>query len=236
MKRYFSIIAIMALVVCMFAGCGSKKSNTSSNANSGTSSSESAKQEETAVPESTESTDAGSDISSSDDTKQLSGKHHVVIKVKKYGNIKVELVADTAPISVTNFVNLAKKGFYDGLTFHRIIDGFMIQGGDPSGDGTGGSDETIKGEFSDNGVENNISHVRGTISMARSSENDSASSQFFIVQSDSTYLDGQYAGFGTVTSGMDIVDKICKDTPVTDSNGTVEKENQPVIEKITVKD
>ena len=236
MKRYFSIIAIMALVVCMFAGCGSKKSNTSSNANSGTSSSESAKQEETAVPESTESTDAGSDISSSDDTKQLSGKHHVVIKVKKYGNIKVELDADTAPISVTNFVNLAKKGFYDGLTFHRVIDGFMIQGGDPSGDGTGGSDETIKGEFSDNGVENNISHVRGTISMARSSENDSASSQFFIVQSDSTYLDGQYAGFGTVTSGMDIVDKICKDTPVTDSNGTVEKENQPVIEKITVKD
>ena len=236
MKRYFSIIAIMALVVCMFAGCGSKKSNTSSNANSGTSSSESAKQEETAVPESTESTDAGSDISSSDDTKQLTGKHHVVIKVKKYGNIKVELDADTAPISVTNFVNLAKKGFYDGLTFHRIIDGFMIQGGDPSGDGTGGSDETIKGEFSDNGVENNISHVRGTISMARSSENDSASSQFFIVQSDSTYLDGQYAGFGTVTSGMDIVDKICKDTPVTDSNGTVEKENQPVIEKITVKD
>ena len=236
MKRYFSIIAIMALVVCMFAGCGSKKRNTSSNANSGTSSSESAKQEETAVPESTESTDAGSDISSSDDTKQLSGKHHVVIKVKKYGNIKVELDADTAPISVTNFVNLAKKGFYDGLTFHRIIDGFMIQGGDPSGDGTGGSDETIKGEFSDNGVENNISHVRGTISMARSSENDSASSQFFIVQSDSTYLDGQYAGFGTVTSGMDIVDKICKDTPVTDSNGTVEKENQPVIEKITVKD
>ena len=236
MKRYFSIIAIMALVVCMFAGCGSKKSNTSSNANSGTSSSESAKQEETAVPESTESTDAGSDISSSDDTKQLSGKHQVVIKVKKYGNIKVELDADTAPISVTNFVNLAKKGFYDGLTFHRIIDGFMIQGGDPSGDGTGGSDETIKGEFSDNGVENNISHVRGTISMARSSENDSASSQFFIVQSDSTYLDGQYAGFGTVTSGMDIVDKICKDTPVTDSNGTVEKENQPVIEKITVKD
>ena len=235
-KRYFSIIAIMALVVCMFAGCGSKKSNTSSNANSGTSSSESAKQEETAVPESTESTDAGSDISSSDDTKQLSGKHHVVIKVKKYGNIKVELDADTAPISVTNFINLAKKGFYDGLTFHRIIDGFMIQGGDPSGDGTGGSDETIKGEFSDNGVENNISHVRGTISMARSSENDSASSQFFIVQSDSTYLDGQYAGFGKVTSGMDIVDKICKDTPVTDSNGTVEKENQPVIEKITVKD
>lgn len=236
MKRYFSIIAIMALVVCMFAGCGSKKSNTSSNANSGTSSSESAKQEETAVPESTESTDAGSDISSSDDTKQLSGKHHVVIKVKKYGNIKVELDADTAPISVTNFVNLAKKGFYDGLTFHRIIDGFMIQGGDPSGDGTGGSDETIKGEFSDNGVENNISHVRGTISrharLKMTVQVHSSLSYSQIVH----ILTAQYAGFGTVTSGMDIVDKICKDTPVTDSNGTVEKENQPVIEKITVKD
>ena len=236
MKRYFSIIAIMALVVCMFAGCGSKKSNTSSNANSGTSSSESAKQEETAVPESTESTDAGSDISSSDDTKQLSGKHHVVIKVKKYGNIKVELDADTAPISVTNFVNLAKKGFYDGLTFHRIIDGFMIQGGDPSGDGTGGSDETIKGEFSDNGVGNNISHVRGTISMARSSENDSASSQFFIVHKDSTYLDGNYACFGYVTDGMDIVDKICANVKATDDNGTVAKNNQPVITKIAVID
>lgn len=229
MKRYFSIIAVMALVLCMLVGCGSKKDDTSS---------KSAKQEETVAPESTDNSgqDAETSDSSSDDTNQLSGKHHVVIKVKDYGNIKVELDADTAPISVTNFVKLAKQGFYDGLTFHRIIDGFMIQGGDPNGDGTGGSDETIKGEFSENGVENNISHVRGTISMARSSENDSASSQFFIVQSDSTYLDGQYAGFGTVTSGMDIVDKICKDTPVTDTNGTVEKENQPVIDSIKVAD
>lgn len=229
MKRYFSIIAVMALVLCMLVGCGSKKDDTSS---------KSAKQEETVAPESTDNSgqDAETSDSLSDDTNQLSGKHHVVIKVKDYGNIKVELDADTAPISVTNFVKLAKQGFYDGLTFHRIIDGFMIQGGDPNGDGTGGSDETIKGEFSENGVENNISHVRGTISMARSSENDSASSQFFIVQSDSTYLDGQYAGFGTVTSGMDIVDKICKDTPVTDTNGTVEKENQPVIDSIKVVD
>ena len=122
------------------------------------------------------------------------------------------------------------------LAFHRIIDGFMIQGGDPKGNGTGGSDETIKGEFSGNGVENNISHVRGTISMARSQDMDSASSQFFIVQSDSTYLDGQYAGFGTVTEGMDIVDQICKDTPVQDSNGTVSASDQPVIESIKVID
>lgn len=117
------------------------------------------------------------------------------IQVKNYGTIKVELDGDTAPITVANFLKLAQNGFYDGLTFHRIIDGFMIQGGDPKGNGTGGSDETIKGEFSGNGVENNISHVRGTISMARSQDMDSASSQFFIVQSDSTYLDGQYAGF-----------------------------------------
>ena len=167
---------------------------------------------------------------------QLTGKHHVVISVKGYGDIKIELDADVAPVTVTNFVKLAKDGFYDGLTFHRIISGFMIQGGDPKGDGTGGSDTKIKGEFADNGVTNNLSHTRGAISMARSSSNNSASSQFFIVQSDSTYLDGQYAGFGTVTSGMDIVDKICKDTPVTDTNGTVEKENQPVIDSIKVVD
>ena len=108
----------------------------------------------------------------------------------------------------------------------------MIQGGDPNGDGTGGSEETIKGEFSDNGVENPLKHTRGALSMARSQDNDSASSQFFIVQSDSTYLDGQYAVFGYVYEGMDIVDKICDDVQVEDNNGTVAKENQPVIESI----
>ena len=173
---------------------------------------------------------------STTETIDAAGKHHVEIQVKNYGTIKVELDGDTAPITVANFLKLAQNGFYDGLTFHRIIDGFMIQGGDPKGNGTGGSDETIKGEFSGNGVENNISHVRGTISMARSQDMDSASSQFFIVQSDSTYLDGQYAGFGTVTEGMDIVDQICKDTPVQDSNGTVSASDQPVIESIKVID
>ena len=173
---------------------------------------------------------------STTETIDAAGKHHVEIQVKNYGTIKVELDGDTAPITVANFLKLAQNGFYDGLTFHRIIDGFMIQGGDPKGNGTGGSDETIKGEFSGNGVENNISHVRGTISMARSQDMDSASSQFFIVQSDSTYLDGQYAGFGTVTEGMDSVDQICKDTPVQDSNGTVSASDQPVIESIKVID
>lgn len=166
----------------------------------------------------------------------LSGKYHVEIDVEHYGVISVELDADTAPITVTNFITLAQEGFYDGLTFHRIIDGFMIQGGDPLGNGTGGSDRTITGEFSANGYENGISHVRGTISMARSRENDSASSQFFIMQSDWPSLDGSYAAFGTVTEGMDVVDQICKDAQVTDDNGSVDPENQPVITSITVLD
>ena len=169
------------------------------------------------------------------ETNYLSGNYQVEIKVKDYGTIYGELDADTAPITVTNFVKLAKDGFYDGLTFHRVISGFMIQGGDPLGNGTGGSDETIKGEFSNNDVENPLSHTRGAISMARSSENDSASSQFFIVHEDSTYLDGDYAVFGYVYEGMDIVDAICANTPVTDSNGTVESANQPIIESITTK-
>lgn len=164
------------------------------------------------------------------------GKHHVEITVKDYGTVKVELDADAAPITVTNFLKLAKDGFYDGLTFHRIISGFMIQGGDPLGNGTGGSEETIKGEFSENGVENELSHIRGAISMARARAYDSASSQFFIVHEDSVFLDGQYACFGYVTDGMDVVDAICDAVPVTDGNGTVAAENQPVIESVKVID
>ena len=170
------------------------------------------------------------------DTGSGYGTHHAVITVKDYGDIKLVLDGDTAPITVKNFVELAKSGFYDGLTFHRIIKGFMIQGGDPKGDGTGGSDKTIRGEFSKNGVENNISHKRGVISMARSQDNNSASSQFFIMHEDGDYLDGSYAAFGHVTEGMDVVDKIAENTPVTDSNGTVLKENQPIIEKIVITD
>lgn len=133
------------------------------------------------------------------------GTHHAVITVKDYGVIKLELDGDTAPITVKNFVELAKSGFYDGLTFHRIISGFMIQGGDPDGNGSGGSGKEIKGEFSFNGVENNIKHKRGVISMARSKSYDSASSQFFIMHRDAEHLDGQYAAFGHVTEGMEVV-------------------------------
>ena len=170
------------------------------------------------------------------DNMYSSGKHNVNIKIKNYGIIELELDADVAPITVANFAKLVNEGFYDGLTFHRIIDGFMIQGGDPKGNGTGGSSENIKGEFALNGIKNSISHVRGTISMARSRYYDSASSQFFIVHEDSVFLDGQYAGFGKVTKGIEIVDQICKEIKVEDDNGTVLAENQPVIEKITMID
>lgn len=165
-----------------------------------------------------------------------SGKHHAEIKVKDYGLIQVELDADTAPITVENFAKLVNQKFYDGLTFHRIISGFMIQGGDPEGNGMGGSEETIKGEFSSNGVENSISHKRGVISMARSNDKDSASSQFFIMHQDAPGLDGEYAAFGKVTKGIEVVDQICEAVEVTDGNGTVEKANQPVIESIKMID
>ena len=140
------------------------------------------------------------------------------IEVKDYGTITLKLDGKTAPITVQNFVDLAQSGFYDGLTFHRIMKGFMIQGGDPNANGTGGSDKTIKGEFKDNGVKNNIKHKRGVISMARSSDS----------------LDGQYAAFGHVTKGMKIVDKICEDADPMDDNGTIAESKQPVIKTIKV--
>ena len=168
------------------------------------------------------------------DVELMSGLHHVVISVKDLGDIKVELDADMAPITVTNFLKLVNDKFYDGLTFHRIMKGFMIQGGDPTGTGYGGSDEQIKGEFISNGINNTISHVRGTISMARGKYPDSASSQFFIVQSDSTYLDGDYAGFGHVTEGIEVVDKVVAAVEgKVGYNGAVEAKDQPVITSIT---
>ena len=163
------------------------------------------------------------------------GLHHATIEVENYGTIKLELNATNAPITVSNFAHLANEKFYDGLLFHRIIKGFMVQGGDPKGDGTGGSEPKIKGEFSENGVVNAIRHKRGVISMARSSENDSGSSQFFIMHADSDSLDGKYAAFGKVTEGMEVVDALAE-VPVTDSNGTVAPENKPKIVSIKMVD
>ena len=169
------------------------------------------------------------------DASSLETDTYADIEIENYGTITVALDKTSAPVTVDNFINLATSGFYDGLTFHRIMEGFMMQGGDPKGDGSGGADSKIVGEFKQNGYENNISHTRGAISMARAMAYDSASSQFFIVHEDSTFLDGTYAGFGYVTEGMDIVDQICEEAVPTDNNGTIPKEAQPVIKTITIR-
>ena len=215
LKKFLCLILSLTLCLC-FTGCGSSE----------------------------EKGDTGlTDIENCDDpeasqTSVSIGNKTAVITVKDFGVIEVELYSSIAPVTVSNFVKLANEGFYDGLTFHRIIKDFMIQGGDPEGTGLGGSEETIMGEFSSNGFKNSLSHVRGVISMARlGSDPNSASSQFFIVHKDSPHLDGDYAAFGKVTKGIEVVDKLAEETPVTDSySGTVEKQNQPVIESIKIID
>lgn len=221
--------AIVTVLACglLLCGCTEKEVETTSGSlTSGNGGNEQVQENADKNVDAEESETAGGEY--------LSGKYTVDIVMKDLGTIRVELDADAAPITVTNFVKLVEEDFYDGLTLHRIMDGFMMQGGDPTGTGMGGSDETIKGEFAANGVENNLSHTAGAISMARSSKNDSASSQFFIVHEDSTFLDGQYACFGYVIEGMDIVDQICKNAIVEDNNGTVLPENQPIIESISL--
>lgn len=179
---------------------------------------------------------SGGTLTSPLDNGYASGYHHATIEVENRGIITLELNATNTPITVSNFADLASRGFYDGLTFHRVIKGFMIQGGDPKGDGTGGSERTIKGEFGSNGITNAIQHKRGVISMARSAQNDSASSQFFIMQEDQSSLDGNYAAFGKVRDGMDIVDGIANDTPTRDDNGSVAPADQPRIVAIRMAD
>ncbi len=177
------------------------------------------------------SSSSGSSLSASAGGNNMNNPK-VEISVKDFGVMQFELDRTAAPITVDNFMKLVNDGFYDGLTFHRIIRGFMIQGGDPLGNGTGGSEETIKGEFESNGVPNPIKHERGVISMARSMDPNSASSQFFIMHAEYPSLDGEYAAFGHILSGIEVVDRICDTTPVQDNNGTVDKMDQPVIEYI----
>ena len=157
-----------------------------------------------------------------------------VITMEDGREMKGELYPEVAPQSVGNFTALANSGFYDGLIFHRVIPGFMIQGGDPKGVGIGGPGYHIKGEFAMNGWNNPLKHTYGVLSMARSMMPDSAGSQFFVMTSDSPHLDGSYAAFGRVLSGIEVVDAICQNTPVTDGNGSVAKANQPVITSIQV--
>ncbi len=167
--------------------------------------------------------------------KALPAKTYVNMKVENYGTIQLELDPTYAPQTVANFVKLVKEGFYNGLTFHRIMEGFMIQGGDPEHNGRGESDVKIKGEFSENGVENPMSHTRGVISMARrAADPDGASCQFFIVHEDSPFLDGKYAAFGKVVEGMEVVDAIAEAAEPVDDNGTIPYEKQPVITSVTI--
>lgn len=228
LKRFLPVWAVVCSAL-LLAGCGEDPTSPiqreETTAATGRETGQENWQEETGESEETEGT-----------PELLSGKHHIEIHIQDMGVIAVELDADSAPITVTNFINLAQDGFYDGLTFHRVMEGFMMQGGDPLGTGMGGSEEKITGEFSANGIENNLSHTRGAISMARSQAYDSASSQFFIVHQDSTFLDGQYAAFGYVTDGMDIVDEICGNTAVQGDNGAVQVEDRAIIEKIVVID
>ena len=209
-KRTFLLFGLLAMLV--LTACGGKSGA------------------QTSTDDATDTSD-NSQQTTAEETAQSIGQHHAQITIKDHGTIDIELDGDAAPISVQNFMDLANDGFYDGLTFHRIITGFMMQGGESK---TATAD-TIKGEFSENGVKNPLSHTRGAISMARNSISmDSASSQFFIVHKDSTFLDGQYAAFGYVTDGMDVVDAICESAKPTDNNGSIAAADQPVIESIVI--
>ncbi len=213
-----TLVTLVLCVLCLSSACG-QKTDTSANDNP-------------AAPGVSEP-----EQQSGNQEQAGIGKHHAEITMKDLGVISVELDGDAAPVTVQNFIDLANGKFYDGLTIHRVQKGFMMQGGDPKGDGTGGSENTITGEFKANGIDNGLSHTRGAISMARSDDMDSASSQFFIVHQDSQFLDGQYACFGYVTEGMDIVDQICENTPVTDEvMCMVAPEDQPVIESVKIID
>ena len=216
MKRTISIIMLLVLSVALFAACD--KENTYTTAGDGNTS------------KGTTSTSTDYQI-----TIDTSKTYYADIDIKDYGKIVVQLDAKMAPITVDNFVNLANSGFYNGLTFHRIMEGFMMQGGDPNGNGTGGSGKNIYGEFAVNGHNNTISHKRGVISMARATPYNSASSQFFIMHDDSISLDGMYAAFGWVIEGLDVVDAVCEDSEPIDNNGTIPKDEQPVINSITIR-
>ena len=197
----------MVLAFCLVTGCGNTEDQTEA---------EEPVQEEQAQQE----------------TGEALPLRHVEMTIKDYGTVKLELDPNEAPISVENFISLAERGFYDGLKFHRIMDGFMIQGG-----GNDAEELTpIKGEFYANGVENDISHTEGVISMARANDPDSATSQFFITVADDTFLDGNYAAFGYVTEGLDICKKIASDARPIDDNGTIPEDEQPIIESVKVID
>ncbi len=167
-------------------------------------------------------------------SKDWTGKHNVEVVIKNYGTITLQINADVAPQTASNFLNLAKKGFYNGLTIYRAIDGFAIYGGDPNGNGTGTAGSELYGEFTSNGFNNSLSNSAGAIGMARGINKNSASCQFYILTDDATWLDGDFAVFGYVVDGMDIVRQIASGVSVTGSDGYIAASNQPVISSMKV--
>lgn len=241
-KKWIAVLLCAALSVLTLTACGSTDTDSTDSNKGNKTTTEATEGSESASSDSSSSSSSSSLGGLSETLKEfsseelLSGKHHVEMDIQDHGTVTLELDADQAPVSVTNFIDLAKQGFYDGLTFHRIINGQFVQGGDPLGNGTGGPGYTIKGEFSANGVNNTLSHTRGAISMARTSNFDGGGCQFFIMDSDYTGFDGQYACFGYVTDGMDAIDEICNMTEMQDANGTIAPDDQPVISEIRVID
>ena len=236
MKRIIAFLTLSVLVMGLFAGCSAVTAK------------ESTKKETTQLTSGTNTNTTTSDTDSDTATNAATGNEQETtptvdtslvyfadINVADYGKITVQLDSVSAPATVANFVKLAESGFYNGLTFHRIMEGFMMQGGCPEGTGFGGAEENVVGEFLANGYNNTLSHTRGAISMARAANPDSGSSQFFIVHQDSTFLDGQYACFGYVTEGIEVVDAVCEASEPTDSNGTIPASAQPVITSITIR-
>ena len=224
--KYRIIAAACAVLMAAgtLTGCGDS-GKTAETESSSSASGEVASEEEAEAAGFSDGTDEEGNVSGEtvlDTSKELTGLHHAEINIEDYGTIDMELDADTAPITVTNFVKLAQDGFYDGLTFWRIKHGFMIQGGCPNETGTGGPGYSIKGEFTSNGFKNDLKHTEGVLSMARAMHPDSAGSQFFIMHKTSPHLDGQYAAFGKVIEGMDVVNDIANvptdfsDRPVMD--------------------
>lgn len=215
MKKFIAVALSVLIFVMLFAACGKKQAAD--------------------IAEFIKNLDFEEREYTFNDGELLEGIHYVKMDVEKIGSMIIEIDADAAPISATNFLRLAQCGFYDGLTFHRIISGFMAQGGDGSGSALADKAVKIKGEFAANGYNNPISHIRGVISMARTSDPDSATSQFFIMHEDNIQsLDGQYAAFGRVIAGIEVVDEMCKNADPYAYNGILLEKDRPVINSVTI--